>query len=105
MNLGVTLKSVVDLLGPWPTVGLILGLLAVPFLLFAAQSVQFGPLIVRLRRSVHELDQLSIAMAESRIAELDVTSNQWLSTLSDADRKKLKEHGDKLRLILAQMTK
>lgn len=100
------LEAVSGALGAWPTVALLLGILALPFITlvaFFSQNLRLGPLAIELRRTARDLDDLSIAMAESRIAELEVAARQVISSLSDKDRRELLSHTENLRTVLARL--
>ncbi len=91
-------------LGGWPTVALLLGILAIPFVFitaFFASSMRLGPLVIELRKATEGLDNLSVAMAESRIVELEITAEQVL--LGERDRARVREQLEKLKAVLAKL--
>jgi cytochrome c-type biogenesis protein CcmH/NrfG len=111
--------SVADLLsffGPWPVVALILGILLLPaitLILIRAGGVKLGPLeISRLNEAVKKsekaasnLDDLTVAMAESRIVELEVAASQIVTTLSEQDKNRLRSEIAKLRAVVSRLKK
>ncbi len=98
-------RTVLQSLGPWPSAALVA--VVVVFILtlvfFFASSIRLGPLAIELRRTARDLDELSIAMAESRIAELEIAARQPL--LSESDARILRDQTSALTTILKRMRK
>jgi hypothetical protein len=106
VNMELLLSTLAGALGKWPTVGLLIGLFAVPFVALIAvfaHSLRIGPIAIELRMAARDLGKLSIAMAESRIAELQVTVRQVLSPLSESDRVELRAQIAKLEAVVARL--
>ena len=100
----VTLSELLHFLGPWPLVALCLGALLIPALtlsIVGARSIALGPFKIAAK----QLDDLSIAMAESRIAELEVAVRQMISPLSESDRATLRTEIEKLKFVLKKYQK
>jgi hypothetical protein len=99
-------RSIKDILGPWPTVGLAVGLASLPFLTllgFFARNLRLGPLAIELRRATQDLDELSLVLAESRVVELEVAARQFVTSLSDHDKQELREQVDRLRAVVKKL--
>ncbi|MFT3723030.1 MAG: hypothetical protein QM773_05525 [Hyphomonadaceae bacterium] len=99
------LDPIVHTLGPWPTVGLIVGVIAIPFvtvLAFFAGNLRLGPVAIELRKATKDLDELSVVLAESRIVELDIAAHQFVTSLSESDKQDLRRQVQRLKDVLAK---
>jgi hypothetical protein len=112
----VSLLELLNFFGPWPLVALILGLLLVPamtMVLLRANGVKLGPIeinrlneaVKRSEQAADNLDDLTVAMAESRIVELEVAASQIVTTLSEQDKNRLRTEISKLRSVVSRLKK